>query len=309
LPLVENLEISIRLDKYIKTLFPSITQGFIEKALRNGDIKLNSSKTKSNQKIDNGDNIHISDYIFKKFDGSEIIDKEEYIPNKNLLSKVKNNIIYENNDFIVLNKPVGLACQGGTNLIHSLDKLMNHLYEKEIRIVHRLDKDTTDVLLMAKNLKSAQFLTGLFKEHKIQKTYSAVSIKNHLNDKNIAKLQKRILNSETIELNAPLKSMTIGGEEKIVIDFQIGKEAISKIKLLNVKDDLYHFEITPLTGRKHQIRAHLEYLGFPIFGDKKYGKPEAEFDMHLHSHRLVINELGICFKADFPDKKLFQNIL
>ena len=298
--LVENLEFSVRFDKYIKSLLPSIAQSFIEKGLRNGEMKLNNKKIKSNQRVQNGDEIFISSYILEKFKNVEVIESEKYIPNKHLLEKLKLSILYEDSNLIVLNKPSGLACQGGSNLIHSIDRLINCLYDEEVRIVHRLDKDTTGILLLAKNLKYARLLTGLFKDHKIQKIYNAASQKIDLYDKNILRLQKRLLKGETLELNVKMKSMTIGGQEKIVVDSQDGFESVSKIKLLNAKDNLYFFEVAPLTGRKHQIRVHLEYLGFPILGDKKYNFIKSNRNMCLNASRVIIEELGLCFKAEIP---------
>jgi 23S rRNA pseudouridine955/2504/2580 synthase len=293
--LVENLEFPVRFDKYIKILLPSITQSFIEKGLRNGEIKLNNTKVKSNQRVQNGDGIFIFSYILEKFQNMDIIESTEYIPSKYLLEKLKSSILYEDSNLIVLNKPSGLACQGGSNLIHSIDKLMNFLYDTEIRIAHRLDKDTTGIMLLAKNLKYARLLTGLFKDHKIQKIYNAASQKIEVYDKNILRLQKRLLKGETLELNVKMKSMTIGDQEKIVVDSQDGFESSSKIRLLGVKDNLYFFEVVPFTGRKHQIRVHLEYLGFPILGDKKYNFIKSNRNMCLHASRVIINELKICF--------------
>lgn len=303
--LVENLEYPIRLDKYIKKLLPSINQALIEKFIREKIVKLNSLIiTKSNVRIKNMDSIYISDLIVDRFTSEITQKKKTYLDNPKLEQIIKKSIIYENENIIVINKPSGIACQGGTKLIHSIDEIMNSVYNTQIRIVHRLDKETSGILLLAKNLKYAKLLTQLFREKKIEKVYHAIcerasSITEYMIDQYI----DQILDYKEIVISTELITKTIGDQEKICVKNSSNGNAETKIQLLKkLKNNLFFFEIKPKSGKKHQIRVHLQYISFPILGDTRYNYSKIEKRLMLHASKIVIPQLKLEFNCPIPHR-------
>ena len=171
----------MRIDRFIKKNIKDIPQGLIEKNLRNGKIKLNSKKVKSSQRVKKNDkltffNINFNDTIQKK--------NNIYKPSKNLIKKNEGLIIENNENFIVMNKDSGISVQGGTKSNKNIIDILrdSKIFENtKPYSVHRLDKDTSGIFLIAKNRKTAQLLTSLFRLRRVHKTYLAIchgSIKN-----------------------------------------------------------------------------------------------------------------------------------
>jgi 23S rRNA pseudouridine955/2504/2580 synthase len=191
------------------------------------------------------------------------------------------NKIYEDDRIIALNKPAGLASQGGNKVDISLDKIINLESEKtgvKYLLTHRLDRDTSGLIIMAKNKKVAQFITELFAKRKIQKTYLAITV-------NKPRKLHGVINSpveaKKNARNAHERKSIAALTEYEVVDF-VGKE-------------LSLFKLHPQTGRKHQLRIHLADIGCPILGDGKYGGREAfkqnlSKKMHLHAYQIRIDK-------------------
>ena len=164
----------MRLDRWIRNNLGNFPQGLIEKNLRNGSIKVNKKKAKSSYKVKTNDlidvfNINFKEKIFQK--------KIKFVPTSNIIKENENLIIDNNDDFLVLNKASGISVQGGTkskkNLIDIFSK-SEIFRDSKPYSVHRLDKDTSGVFLMAKNRETAQLLTTLFRLRKVYKTYLAI---------------------------------------------------------------------------------------------------------------------------------------
>ena len=166
---------NMRIDRFLRSILGKIPQGLIEKSLRSGKIKLNRKKIKSSKKVNTNDLVDLFNFKYK----NDFINKEnKFIPKDKIIKKNENLIIENNEDFIVLNKSSGISVQGGTksrkNLvdIFSKSKIFN---DTKPFSVHRLDKDTSGVFMMAKNRKAAQLLTSLFRLRKVHKTYIAIA--------------------------------------------------------------------------------------------------------------------------------------
>ena len=164
----------MRIDRFIRNHLGKIPQGLIEKNLRNGKLKLNQKKVKSSQKVKTGDKLNIYNLNFE-----EKIEqlKKKYNPNKEIIKENEDSIIENNDNFVVLNKQSGISVQGGTkskkNIIDIFAK-SNLFRDSKPFSVHRLDKDTSGVFMIAKNRETAQLLTSLFRLRKIYKTYLAI---------------------------------------------------------------------------------------------------------------------------------------
>ena len=167
---------NMRIDRFIRNQLGSVPQGLIEKNLRNGKIKLNKKKVKSSTKIKTNDLINFFNFNFQKY---ILQKKQKYNPNNEIIRENENLIIENNDDFIVLNKKSGISVQGGTkskkNLVDIFSKSEIFKNSKPFS-VHRLDKDTSGVFIMAKNRETAQLLTSLFRLRKVHKTYLAICI-------------------------------------------------------------------------------------------------------------------------------------
>lgn len=214
-----------------------------------------------------------------------------------LYKQLIDNIIYQDKHITILNKPINFPVQGGNKVKYSIDKIIN-LHKEHYRLTHRLDKDTSGILILAKSEKSAQKITKLFQNKKIYKTYLALVVgkPEHKSDViNYPIVKKKMPNGKEI--------MQIGKKDKNL------KSAMTKYKVIDqLGNKLSLLEVEPLTGRKHQIRIHLTTIGTPILGDGKYGGKRAFISnfsnkIHLHSYKIFIeNYFGkpLSIKAPIP---------
>ena len=281
---------NMRLDRWLRNKLGNIPQGLIEKNLRLGKIKINKKKSKSSNKVQTNDKIDIFNFNFKENIQQK---KRSFIPSNEIIKSNEDLIIDNNEDFIVLNKSAGISVQGGTK---SKKNLIDIFAKSEIfqgskpYSVHRLDKDTSGVFIIAKNRKSAQLLTTLFRLRKVHKTYLAIC-------------------DGEIEKNS-------GEWNDELIRYDNGKKIIEPaktiFKVLDKNTNSSLVEMKPITGRKHQLRKQLFNIGHSIYGDKKYksfsSTKRLNKDLMLHSYqiRFKINDKKYTYKALLPDyfKKL-----
>ena len=285
---IDNSSIGLRIDRWIKTNLIKIPQSLIEKDLRNGKIKVNKKKIKSSYKLNKLDQIYLYNFSYK----SLLKPKKKFIPENTIIKETEKEIIENNSDFIVINKKSGLAVQGGTKVKENLINILsNSIFFKDTQpyIVHRIDKDTSGVMIIAKNRSTAQQLTTLFRLRKIHKVYLALSF---------GSIDKK---KDTIDNNL----IKYDGNKKIF------ERAITSYQNIDSKKNYTLFKLKPTTGRKHQIRKHLVDLGCPIVGDTKYftQKPRKKFQLMLHAYEIkfILNNKKYTFKANIPD--YFRNFL
>ncbi len=279
---VTNNDNDIRLDRWFKRHYEHISKSLIDKLARKGAIRINGKRCKAANHVYEGDQIKIPQAIMNiQTSKPQSIDKS----NKLTVADIKcieNNIIHEDRFIIIVNKPAGLASQGGTGLHRSLDEIMKVISEKKgykPHLVHRLDKDTSGLIMMAKSPSIATKLTESFKQHEIRKIYLAV-IKGHPRP-------------HEGEIDLPLLKSGRQGQQKVHVDYKNGQKAISQYQVLDHCGQEFSLcALSPLTGRTHQLRVHMkEGLNCPIIGDKKYGGSEAVPDglpkkLHLHAWQL-----------------------
>ena len=283
---------NMRVDRWLRNKIGKIPQGLIEKTLRLGKIKINKKKVKSSFKIKTNDKVEIFNFDFKERINQK---KIKFNPSNQVIKSNENLIIDNNDDFIVLNKSAGISVQGGTKSKKNLiDIFSRSKIFKGIKpySVHRLDKETSGVFIMAKNRETAQLLTSLFRLRKVHKTYLAICS---------GELEK-----DTGEWNDDL------------IRYDNGKKIIEKaktaFKVLDKNSNATLAEMKPITGRKHQLRKQLFNIGHSIFGDKKYKSLNTlqgtNKNLMLHSYqiRFMIDKRKYTYKALIPDyfKKLLK---
>ncbi len=283
----------MRLDRWLRVKIGKIPQSLIEKYIRTGKIKLNKKKVKSSYKIKTKDEINIFSIDFKERIKQK---KINFLPSKEIIKSNEDQIIDNNNDFIVLNKTSGISVQGGTK---SKKNLVDIFAKSEIfkdtkpYSVHRLDKDTSGVFIIAKNRETAQLLTSLFRLRKVHKTYLAIC-------------QGEVINNSGIWDDDLIK---YDGNKKIA------EKAKTIFKVVDKNSEASLLELKPITGRKHQLRKQLYAIGNPIFGDTKYKisnfNKGVNKNLMLHSYQIKfkINEVKHTYSALLPDyfKKLLKS--
>ena len=282
----------MRIDRWIRHVLGNMPQSLIEKYLRAGKIKINKKKVKSLQKVKVNDEINIFNIDFKPI---IIPTKSKFNASKKIVKSNEDLIIDNNDNFIVLNKSSGISVQGGTksrkNLIDIFAKSEIFKNSKPYS-VHRLDKDTSGVFIIAKTRESAQLLTSLFRLRKVYKTYLAIchgELQSNLGE----------WNDDLIRYN---------GKKKII------EKALTKYRVIDKNSDASLVELKPTTGRKHQLRKQLYAIGQPIFGDTKYKLSSfnkgINKNLMLHSYQIKfkINEIKHTYTALLPDhfKKLLK---
>ena len=279
-----------RIDKFLKRNFDNLTQSFIEKNLRKKNILLNQHLTKSNQIIKVDDKITIKNFsteVYQKFKKNQ----STIQINKSYITNFKKSILYEDDNFLIIDKWSGIAVQGGSNIVISIDTIIKNISEN-YNLVHRLDKETSGLMIIAKNLKYTRFFGKLFKSQELKKTYLAV-----------CDGMPRIKESY-VDLNINLNAK----------DRMIQTKTFYKVLSYNNKTSLIKFE--PKTGKKHQLRIVAKNLGCPIVGDSKYNlnKTTQRENLKLNAHKLEFviedNEFKItsALPKDFTDYLNLKNL-
>ncbi len=284
-----------RFDRWFKTKIINLPQSLIEKIIRLNKVKINNKRTKSSYRLQSGDIVDVYDISkFKPNNRARIL---KYKPSKKEVNVYDDYIIENNENFVVINKPAGIAVQSGTKSFKNIiDVLKDTKYFENHKpyIVHRLDKETSGVLIVAKTREYAQLFTSLFRIRKIHKTYVALIYGK------ISK-SKDILKDDLISYD---------NNKKIV------QKAISHFKVLKSSDNYSYVELNPITGRKHQLRKQLYNIGNPIVGDDKYfinrknsKKKKRRKNLMLHAYKIkfMINNIKYNFKAKY--NKDFEEFL
>ena len=283
--------VNARLDRWFRRNVCEAPQSLIEKNIRKGKIKVNNKKKKSSYKLQENDQIFVHNFNFKTNKNKK--NKLKYRATKKELSSSSSMFVENNENFVVINKPAGIAVQFGTKSRRNILDILRNTKEFEGAspyAVHRIDKETTGVLVVAKNRKYAQLFTSLFRIRKIHKTYLGIVV---------GELQK---NKDTLvdEL------FHYEGEKKVKT------KAITHFTVIDSNNNYSLLKLNPETGRKHQLRKQLLIHGYPILGDSKYrmsvnsGKKNTLM-LHAYKINFSIGGTKYNFTAELPIS--FKNIL
>jgi len=277
-----------RFDRWFKNKVLDIPQGLIEKIIRKNQAKVNGKKTKSSYRVQENDIIEI--FNINKIKKTEKNLITQYIPTPTERDKYDDFVIENNENFIVINKPSGIAVQSGTKSFKNVvDTLRETKYFEDSKpyIVHRLDKETSGILIVAKTREYAQLFTSLFRIRKIHKTYLAV-----------------VYGEVSKEIKVLEDDLILYEKERKIV-----QKATSYIKILKSSSDYSLLELRPITGRKHQLRKQLYNIGNSIIGDDKYyvkrGKDFIKSNnlmLHAYEIKFMINNVKYNFRADFNNE-------
>jgi 23S rRNA pseudouridine955/2504/2580 synthase len=293
---VETLAVSERdsgqrLDRWFRQHFPAVTQGYLQKLLRTGQVRVDSRRAEAGQRLEAGQQVRVPRIVREppqERPGARPLLTPPLGLSKGDRDLIQRLVIFEDEDVMVLNKPFGLAVQGGTGTKRHIDGLLAGMadhYGDRPRLVHRLDRDTTGVLLVAKHRDAAARLGRTFQTRSAAKTYWALV-------KGVPRPPQGKIEAALVKAAGPdgdRVRKALPGEQAAAMHAATHYSIIERIGQMAA-----WVSLKPVTGRQHQLRAHMALIGHPIVGDNKYGGDQGlgldgvEMKLHLHARRLVI---------------------
>ncbi|MDQ6434899.1 RluA family pseudouridine synthase [Mesorhizobium sp. LHD-90] len=287
---VEDGEAGMRLDRWFKTHYPGLGFGHLQKLLRSGQVRVDGARAKSDTRIEPGQTVRIPPLEVDK-KGAPLTQKTlRGVDDAEALSRM---ILYEDEKVLVFDKPSGLAVQGGSGVTRSVDSMLEAFRNKKgekPRLVHRLDRDTSGVLVVARTRLAAMKLAEAFRGRDAKKTYWAL-VKG-VPPKREDKISTWLVKEPTAD----------GDRMRIAAHGEKGADhAVSYYRIVEqAAQTLSWLEMEPHTGRTHQLRVHAAHIGCPIIGDPKYFEADTNWDfpggmqnrLHLHARRIVIPHPG-----------------
>lgn len=275
-----------RLDNFLFRQFRSIPKSRIYRAMRHGEVRVNKKRVKPDQRIEVGDIVripplHVPQEVAKK----PVADS--------WLQQLEQAIIFENNDFLVVNKPSGIAVHGGSGVDYGLIEAMRKLRpdSRRLELAHRLDRDTSGCTIIAKKSSILRAIHQQLRDQTVTKTYVA--------------LVRGQWPKNRVKVDAPLERYLMQNGERRVKASDAGKESLTRFSIVESFTDATLMQAMPITGRTHQIRVHALHAGFPLCGDDKYGNKDDEAWMKsIGLKRLFLHASEVKFSLPNYDQPL-----
>ena len=272
----------MRLDEYVKNKF-DVSRSKAQK-LNADNLVLVNKEHKNNS------------YIVEENDIVELIKNKEYIPSKFKSENIPLDIVYEDKDLVIINKPSGMVVHPASgNYENTLVNALIYRYnldDTNVRsgIAHRIDKDTSGLVIVAKNDKTLELLTDMFKNKEIKKTYVAIV--------------DGVINNKSATIKAPI-TRDVKDRKKMMVG-KDGKNSITHFYVIKTFKNNTYISLNLETGRTHQIRVHMAYIGHPVTNDKVYGKENTSFGQYLHASKLEfihpITKKEMIIEAPLPEE-------
>lgn len=243
-----------RIDNFLRRELPGVPKGRVYRLLRRGEVRVNGGRVRAEYKLEAGDEVRIPPVR---------IDAPGAPPAPKLVEQVLEHVLYEDKRLIVIDKPSGVAVHGGSGVSHGIVERLRHARPDlaDVGLVHRLDRETSGCLVLAKRRSALRELHARFREGVVEKNYLALAAGDWQHGEQVLDMPLLVTNRQ-------------GGERHVVVSDK-GKEARTRVRLSRRCRDASLLQCAPLTGRTHQIRVHLAAAGFPIAGDERYGDPAA----------------------------------
>ncbi len=288
--IVDEDFLNTRLDNCLIAKLKGLPRSKIYSIIRKGEVRVNGSRSKPDRRLKINDVIRIPPYRKEE--------KPATTPSKSLISVIKENIIYNENSVLIINKPTGIASHGGSGLKIGLIEAVRQIDSKfkNAQLVHRLDRDTSGCIVLSLKRSVLRRLNTEMREGRVEKKYVAV-------------VDGRWPHKE-IYISSNLKKNYLRSGERQVVENTQGKSSTTKFNLIDSNNKMSFLECSLLTGRTHQIRVHASNEGFPIIGDLKYGNNHRNKHyrrkginrMLLHAKEINFPELSIFCIANEPDQ-------
>ncbi|WP_420562166.1 RluA family pseudouridine synthase [Thalassobaculum sp.] len=285
-----------RLDRWFKRHFPAVGHGQLSKLLRTGQVRIDGKRAKANQRLEAGQTIRIPPLGDTPTDHTQFARPARR--DSETGAELQEAVLYRDDEMIAINKPAGLAVQGGSGTTKHVDGALDSLRygaKERPRLVHRLDKDTSGVLVLARDQRAARRLTHAFRAKSAMKIYWALVVGEP--------------KPAAGQIELPIGKLPGKAGEKMVVDHETGKSAVTRyVTLEKLGRRAALVALFPVTGRTHQLRVHMAAIGTPILGDGKYGGAEAFLQgegvsrkLHLHARAIRIpDEDGVPVEVIAP---------
>lgn len=290
---VSSAEQGQRIDNFLLSRASGVPRSHIYRIIRKGQVRVNGGRIKPTRKLQTGDVVRIPPLRLKPAN-------EVTVPDR-LARSVRDSVLYECDDYLVLNKAAGLAVHGGSGLAFgAIDALRQSRQEPELELVHRLDRGTSGCLLIAKNRGICRAMQTLFRERQVEKRYLA--------------LLDGVWEHGDRTVNAPLaKNKEHAGERRVIISAD-GQSAVSHFIAIETYEQGSLMRVEIETGRTHQIRVHAKFCGHPVIGDTRYGDNARNTTfkrlglnrMYLHSESLTFEWSGKQVDVIAPVSELWK---
>jgi 23S rRNA pseudouridine955/2504/2580 synthase len=245
-----------RIDNFLLAQLKGVPRSYIYRILRKGEVRVNKGRVKATYRLQAGDRIRIPPVRLPS-------QSETAAPPRPVMEQIEQSVIYEDDRFLVLNKPSGLPVHGGSGISFGVIEALRRLrpQERHLELVHRLDRDTSGCLLISKRNSALRVLHELIRENRVDKRYLALLAGSWRKGSQVVRM--------------PLRKNTLQGGERVVRVDADGKPAETRFVRLERFSQATLVEAELITGRTHQIRVHSAWLGSPVLGDVKYGDEEA----------------------------------
>jgi len=264
--IVAEKDAGLRLDRWFRAYFPSLSHVALEKLLRTGQVRVDGGRVKASRRLEAGESVRVPPMA-----SSEAAPLKAHAPNREDAKTIRSLTIYEDDAILAINKPFGLAVQGGAKAVRHVDGMLAALEKngERPRLVHRLDQDTGGLLILAKTRLAANELGRAFQGRDIEKTYWAL----------VAGAPRP--REGTIDLPLAKKMVRVGEgdqERMVAAEGEEAKKAVTDFMTIDEAGPVAFLALRPVTGRTHQLRVHCAAIGAPIVGDRKYGGARARVE-------------------------------
>ncbi len=290
-----------RLDRWFKRYFPNLNHGRLEKLLRTGQIRVDGKRAKANTRLDAGQVVRVPPLPETLPEAAPQSRRIRPTVDPELAKLLEDRILHIDDDFLVIDKPAGLAVQGGTGITRSVDGALDALvFGKPDRpkLVHRLDRDTSGVLVLARTTAAARWAATAFRQKTTRKVYWSLVVGE--------------VKIPSGRISLSLSKQPGKGGEKMTVDETDGQRAVTEYRVREqLGTRVAWVELYPVTGRTHQLRVHMAETGTPILGDGKYGGEGAFLvaeglsrKLHLHARAISMPRLKddpLIVEAPLPD--------
>ena len=278
-----------RIDNFLRRELPGLPKGRLYRILRRGEVRVNGGRVRADYKLAEGDEVRIP---------PARVNASGVPPPEKSAAAILERILFEDKRLLVLDKPSGLAVHGGSGVSHGVIELLRHARPelKDLSLVHRLDRETSGCLVLAKRRSALRALHAKFRDGAVEKNYLGLAVGDW-------QLGEQVIDAPLLVTNRQ------GGERHVVVSDE-GKPAQTRIRLSRRYRDYSLLQCSPLTGRTHQIRVHAQAAGFPLAGDERYGDAAVNRRLRkLGLPRLFLHAQSIAFPDDSGNDLHFTSSL